>query len=76
MNKTFRCFLIIVLFCAFAGFVYAAGPDTIVYVSKTGEKYHTESCSSLKKSKIAISLGKAVLKYQPCKLCEPPVLDK
>jgi hypothetical protein len=76
MKKTFKYLLLIVLLLGVAGLVFAAGPDTVVYVSKTGEKYHTESCSSLKKSKIAISLGKAVLKYQPCKLCDPPVLDK
>jgi len=76
MKKICKCFLFFVLACVLAGVVYAASPDTIVYVTKTGEKYHTEQCSSLKKSKIAISLEKAVKSYQPCKLCNPPVLDK
>jgi hypothetical protein len=76
MKKLSKRFLVIVLICVIAGVGFAAGPDTIVYVTKTGEKYHTEQCSSLKKSKIAISLGRAVIKYQPCKQCNPPVLDK
>ena len=44
MKKTGKYFLVIVLVCVIAGVVYAAGPDTIVYVTKTGDKYHTEKC--------------------------------
>ena len=41
-----------------------------VYITKTGKKYHNEGCSSLKKSKIAISLSEAEAKgYTPCKNC-------
>jgi len=76
MKKLSRLFLIIVLACVIASFAFAAGPDTIVYVTKTGTKYHTGGCASVKKSKIAISLERAVIKYQPCKQCNPPVLDK
>lgn len=44
-----------------------------VYVTKSGEKYHRDSCSSLRKSKIAISLKEAMKKgYEPCKICNPP----
>jgi len=71
-----KCILIAVLVCVIAGVCFAAGPDTIVYVTKTGAKYHTGGCASVKKSKIAISLERAVIKYQPCKQCNPPVLDK
>jgi hypothetical protein len=76
MEKMSKRFLIIVLICVIAGVVYAAGPDTIVYVTKTGDKYHTERCASVSKSKIAISLGRAASRYQPCKQCNPPVLDE
>jgi len=76
MKKTGKYFLVIVLVFAIAGIIYAAGPDTIVYVTKTGNKYHTEQCSSVSKSKIAITLGRATIKYQPCKQCNPPVLDE
>jgi len=77
MKKRNKCFLIVILACVIAGLAFAAGPDTVVYVTKTGEKYHTERCSSVRNSKIAITLGEAVSKgYEPCKLCNPPILDK
>ncbi|MDR2608404.1 MAG: thermonuclease family protein [Treponema sp.] len=45
-----------------------------VYVTNSGKKYHLENCSSLRKSKIAISLGDAVKSgYGPCSICNPPV---
>ncbi len=44
-----------------------------VYITNTGKKYHRSSCSSLKKSKIPISLKKAKSQgYEPCKRCSPP----
>jgi uncharacterized repeat protein (TIGR02543 family) len=46
-----------------------------VYITKTGSKYHRDGCSSLRKSKIAISLQDAVARgYEPCKNCNPPTL--
>jgi methylphosphotriester-DNA--protein-cysteine methyltransferase len=76
MKKTSKLFLTVVLVCIIAVVGYAAGPDTIVYVTKTGEKYHTGQCSSLKRSKITISLGEAVAKgFGPCLRCKPPILD-
>ena len=46
---------------------------TVVYITKTGEKYHTSGCSYLKKSKIEISLENAVARgYTPCSRCNPP----
>lgn len=54
----------------------AADGTTIVYITKTGEKYHTGKCSYLRKSKIEISLEDAVDGgYEPCSRCEPPELD-
>lgn len=50
--------------------------DQIVYVTRTGAKYHLETCRSLSKSKIPIKLGDAVKKYTPCAICKPPVLKK
>ena len=47
--------------------------DQVVYVTKTGSKYHTSSCRSLRASKIAMSLSDAAARYQPCKICHPPV---
>ena len=47
--------------------------ETIVYITKTGEKYHRGDCRYLKKSKIEITLKDAKKKgYEPCKVCKPP----
>ena len=43
-----------------------------VYVTRTGKKYHRESCSSLRRSKISISLAEAKERYGPCSRCNPP----
>lgn len=46
---------------------------TIVYITRTGSKYHRSGCSSLSRSKIEITLKEAVDKgYEPCKRCRPP----
>ena len=44
----------------------------VVYVTRTGKKYHRESCSYLRKSKIPMSLSKARGQYGPCSRCRPP----
>ena len=51
----------------------AADPETAVYVTKTGEKYHRSSCRYLSRSKIKTTLGEAKRRgYTPCKVCKPP----
>ena len=48
----------------------ALSDNSTVYVTKTGKKYHRDGCSSLSKSKIAITYAEAVAKgYTPCKSC-------
>jgi hypothetical protein len=70
--KTIALFLLVLV----AGTLFAASADTTVYITKTGEKYHISSCASLRKSKIAISLGDAVARgYGRCQRCRPPALD-
>ena len=49
---------------------------TIVYITKTGECYHTESCTSLRKSKIKKKLTEAAKRYRACQNCYPPVIDE
>ena len=51
-----------------------AGPvATTVYTTKTGTKYHKESCSSLRKSKIKTDIAAAKKKgLTACKRCKPP----
>jgi micrococcal nuclease len=52
-----------------------ADENTIVYITRTGAKYHSGSCRYLSMSKIPISLKEAVEKgYGPCSVCGPPVL--
>ena len=44
-----------------------------VYTTKSGEKYHDESCRYLKYSQRAITLEKALeIGYSPCSVCKPP----
>lgn len=44
-----------------------------VYITSTGSKYHRDSCRTLKKSKIPISLKEAKNQgYEACKICNPP----
>ena len=54
---------------------FAAPGNTTVYVTRTGEKYHSNGCQYLRKSKIAISLQDAVSSgYDACSRCNPPIL--
>lgn len=47
-----------------------AAENDIVYITNTGEKYHAASCSSLRKSKHAITLAQAKASgYTPCSKC-------
>jgi len=49
-----------------------ADDSTIVYITKTGKKYHSENCTALSKSKIPISLKEACARrYTPCSKCNP-----
>jgi len=50
---------------------YAATAQT-VYITRTGEKYHSASCQYLSKSKISILLDSAKVKgYTACSVCKP-----
>ena len=47
--------------------------EQVVYVTKSGTKYHRGTCSHLSKSKIEKSLAEAKnAGYEPCKTCNPP----
>lgn len=51
----------------------SSGDDTVVYVTKTGKKYHRDGCKCLAKSKIQTTLSKAEAEgYTPCSVCDPP----
>jgi hypothetical protein len=46
--------------------------EVTVYITKTGEKYHSNGCQYLRQSKISISLEDAKQSYGPCSRCNPP----
>lgn len=48
--------------------------QTIVYITKTGTKYHKGNCYCLK-SKIKKTLSEVKDKYEPCSICNPPVIE-
>jgi hypothetical protein len=46
--------------------------DYTVYITKTGEKYHSSGCRYLSRSKISISKKKALAAgFGACKVCKP-----
>ncbi len=50
--------------------------DTIVYITRTGKKYHTGDCRYLSKSKIPVSLKEAIQRgYTPCLVCGPQIIE-
>jgi hypothetical protein len=66
-----RLVLAAVLFICAVGVALAQAEK--VYVTRTGEKYHRGSCTSLRSSKIEMSLAEAAARYGACKVCRPPV---
>jgi hypothetical protein len=51
--------------------------ENIVYITKSGKKYHKDGCSFLKSSKIMISLEQAKQGgLTPCSKCFPDNTDK
>jgi hypothetical protein len=47
--------------------------EIIVYVTRTGHKYHRAGCRYLSRSQIPISLSDAKAEgYTPCSVCNPP----
>jgi endonuclease YncB( thermonuclease family) len=50
--------------------------EIIVYVTKSGKKYHRKDCQYLRKSAIPITLKEAIARgYEPCSRCKPPTLE-
>ena len=71
----------ICLWVSFSGFAPAnfthenitdIAKEQVVYITKTGKKYHKSSCHYLKRSKIKTSKSKAQKQgYTACKVCKP-----
>jgi micrococcal nuclease len=69
--------VLLALILAFPCVLSAAEEDLEVYVTNSGKRYHVDGCSSLSRSKIAITLGDAVRSgYTPCSICKPSVLSR
>lgn len=47
-----------------------------VYVTKTGKKYHRDTCRHISRSKISIPLVEAADTYSPCTHCRPLNTDR
>ena len=46
--------------------------EKVVYIAKTGKKYHLENCRTLRGEKEAIDLNEAIKNgYEVCKICKP-----
>lgn len=46
--------------------------EYIVYITKTGSKYHRNGCRYLSRSQISISKSNAISEgYTPCSVCNP-----
>lgn len=51
----------------------ASTEGTLVYIAKSGSKYHREGCRYLSTGGSAITLDDAKRSgYEPCKVCNPP----
>lgn len=50
-------------------------PDDQVFVTRSGSRYHAKGCRFLKEGAMAIRLADAATDFQPCKVCDPPVLS-
>jgi len=49
-------------------------PNTKVFVTRSGAKYHRDDCRFVSKSKIPATLARVMGRYGPCSVCAPPVL--
>jgi micrococcal nuclease len=50
-----------------------AKPEQVVYLTRTGTKYHREGCRFLARSQIPIAL-KDIGSHEPCSVCKPPTM--
>jgi micrococcal nuclease len=50
-------------------------PGTVVYLTRTGLRYHLDGCRFLARSRIPVKLGEVEPRYLPCSVCRPPRLS-
>lgn len=62
----------IILLAVVFAFLAKTAEAQVVYITKTGTKYHEETCRYLSNSKYPVSLVDAKQRsYEPCKVCKP-----
>jgi len=72
-----RIISILIIGIVFLNFLYAqqrssnSKGDTIVYITKSGKKYHSANCKYLKGIGIPKKLSEVKNKYSPCAKCNP-----
>ena len=49
--------------------IQSSAENIIVFVTRTGKKFHKEGCSYLRKGSRKIKLAEASYKYTPCSRC-------
>ncbi|HMG88832.1 MAG TPA: hypothetical protein VK589_02195 [Chryseolinea sp.] len=70
--RKFTTALIFAIFYCASTFLQAQDQKHVVYITRTGEKYHTSTCQYLRQSKIEIELAKAKERgYSACSVCKP-----
>ena len=79
MKKLIKLFCLLlcaaILLCGCSDNSTSDTDKVMVYITRTGIKYHTEHCTYLNSSKIQISLQEAVEEYySPCSRCNPPTI--
>ena len=71
----FRALAVLAIIVLSLVFLTGAGPDTVVYITNTGSRYHEDGCTSLRTSRVAVTLLEAYrAEYEACQVCRPPVL--
>lgn len=52
--------------------VHASVPDMTVYITSSGNCYHLDGCSEIKKTKMDMKLSDTKGRFAPCSVCNPP----
>lgn len=71
--KTELFVLVAILFSiVYINSVHASVPDTTVYITSSGNCYHLDGCSEIKKTKMDMKLSDTKGRFEPCSVCNPP----
>lgn len=76
VSKLSRTFIILFLFLGMQVTAFGQEKDTVC-ITRTGAKYHRETCHYLKYSSFKVSLKEATTRgYTPCSVCKPGTLRR